>query len=251
MLCASSRSATTCCCTWRAKPARASRPRAAPVSTTRTVSTGTTRRSPASASSARSSRRSRTSRLRASIRRLATGPARMSARAARRATGRRSWSEPPLRPVSSMRAESAAARPGLFLYRLDAQRFCEGGALSDGGNLHSWLVHTLRDVADDELASRPPAGHGLVFNAFLGGERSLGWNPDRRGELRGLSFATSALDILQAALENVCYQLADCARLPRWHRFGRRDRRRTPSEPRVDADSRGCPRPEPRALRRE
>src|SRR5206468_6509677 len=39
-------------------------------------------------------------------------------------------------------ADRADPRPGLFLYRLDADRFCEGGALSDGGNLHAWLVRT-------------------------------------------------------------------------------------------------------------
>ena len=106
-------------------------------------------------------------------------------------------------------AGSADPRPGLFLYRLDEGRFCEGGALSDGGNLHAWLLQVLRDVPAAGLAERPPAAHGLVFSPFLGGERSLGWNADRRGAIRGLSFATSAADIAQAALEGVCYQLAD------------------------------------------
>jgi gluconokinase len=106
-------------------------------------------------------------------------------------------------------AASAEPRPGLFLYRLDAERFCEGGALSDGGNLHAWLVRTLRDVDDRELAERPPAAHGLVFLPFLGGERSLGWDASRRGVIRGLSFATTPADIAQAALEGVAYQLAD------------------------------------------
>ncbi len=106
-------------------------------------------------------------------------------------------------------AGSADPRPGLFLYRLDKGRFCEGGALSDGGNLHAWLRQVLRDVPAAGLAERPPAAHGLVFSPFLGGERSLGWNADRRGSIRGLSFATSAADIAQAALEGVCYQLAD------------------------------------------
>jgi len=106
-------------------------------------------------------------------------------------------------------AASAEPRPGLFLYRLDAQRFCEGGALSDGGNLHAWLVRTLQGFDDRELAERPPAGHGLVFLPFLGGERSLGWDASRRGAIRGLSFATTPADIAQAALEGVAYQLAD------------------------------------------
>ena len=106
-------------------------------------------------------------------------------------------------------APSADARPGLFLYRLDGERFCEGGALSDGGNLHAWLVRTLAAFDDAGLADLEPAAHGLVFEPFLGGERSLGWDATRRGAIHGLSFATTPLDIAQAALEAVCYRLAD------------------------------------------
>jgi gluconokinase len=105
-------------------------------------------------------------------------------------------------------APSAEARPGLFLYRVDERRFCEGGALSDGGNLHAWLLRTLRDLDEGGLADREPAAHGLTFLPFLGGERSLGWNPNRRGLVAGLSFATTPADIAQAALEGVAYRFA-------------------------------------------
>lgn len=105
-------------------------------------------------------------------------------------------------------APRAEPRPGLFLYRLDGDRFCEGGALSDGGNLHAWLLQTLRDLDTSKLADRPAAAHGLTFLPFLGGERSLGWNARRRGSIDGLSFATTPEDIAQAALEGVCYRLA-------------------------------------------
>ena len=101
-------------------------------------------------------------------------------------------------------APSADPKPGVFLYRLDQRRFCEGGALSDGGNLHAWLEHTLRDA---EPADVPD--HGLAFLPFLGGERSLGWDPGRRGLVSGLTFATSPGEIAQAALEGVVYRLAD------------------------------------------
>jgi gluconokinase len=106
-------------------------------------------------------------------------------------------------------ADHAVPRPGLFLYRLDARRFCEGGALSDGGNLHAWIVRTLHDHDAHAIADAPAAAHGLVFLPFLGGERSLGWNPARRGAIHGLSFATTPADIAQAALEGVAYRLAD------------------------------------------
>jgi gluconokinase len=103
----------------------------------------------------------------------------------------------------------ADPRPGLFLYRVESAGFCEGGALSDGGNVHAWLLRTLRDVDTTEIAERPAGAHGLRFLTFLGGERSLGWDADRRGTIDGLTFATTPLDIAQAALEGVCYQLAD------------------------------------------
>ena len=106
-------------------------------------------------------------------------------------------------------AASAEPRPGLFLYRLDDRRFCEGGALSDGGNLHAWLVRTLTEFDGTGLAEREPGAHGLVFEPYLGGERSLGWDASRRGAVHGLSFATTPLDIAQAALEGVAYRLAD------------------------------------------
>jgi gluconokinase len=105
-------------------------------------------------------------------------------------------------------APAADPSPGLFLYRLDARRFCEGGALSDGGNLHAWLLATLRDTDTAAIADRPAAAHGLVFLPFLGGERSLGWDATRRGVVSGLSFATTPLDVAQAALEGVCYRIA-------------------------------------------
>jgi gluconokinase len=100
------------------------------------------------------------------------------------------------------------ARSGLFLYRLDDERLCEGGALSDGGNLHAWLSSTLRDLDTTGIAEREPAAHGLVFLPFLGGERSLGWDATLRGAVEGLSFATTPLDLAQAALEAVCYRFA-------------------------------------------
>jgi gluconokinase len=99
---------------------------------------------------------------------------------------------------------SAEPKPGIFLYRLDDSRFCEGGALSDGGNLYAWLEHTLREAGPTDVLN-----HGLTFLPFLGGERALGWDPNRRGLVSGLTFATSPGEIAQAAFEGVVYRLAD------------------------------------------
>lgn len=104
-------------------------------------------------------------------------------------------------------AEHAEPRPGLFLYRLDRDRFVAGGALSDGGNLHAWLERTVQlpDEPDEERE------HGLTFLPLLGGERSPGWNGRARGALSGLTFETTPEDILRAALDGVAYRLAELA----------------------------------------
>jgi gluconokinase len=106
--------------------------------------------------------------------------------------------------------ETATPQPrdGLFLYRVDGRRVCEGGALSDGGNLHDWLRGALAPFDEAGLADRPPAAHGLTVLPFLGGERALGWDAGRRGSIHGLTFATTPADLAQAALEAVCYRLA-------------------------------------------
>jgi gluconokinase len=108
--------------------------------------------------------------------------------------------------------EQPLPRPGLFLYRVDDRRVLEGGALSDGGNLHAWLERTLAD-AHGSLADRDPGSHGLTFLPFLGGERSTGWDPNRIGVLAGLTFDTTPLDIRQAGLEGIAFRLAEIADL--------------------------------------
>lgn len=109
-------------------------------------------------------------------------------------------------------SERPQPKPGLFLYLADARRVVEGGALSDGGNLHDWLERTLAP-AQGSLADRDPRDHGLVFLPFLGGERSTGWNPDARGTVHGLTFHTTPLDLRQAAYEGVAFRFAAIADL--------------------------------------
>jgi gluconokinase len=108
--------------------------------------------------------------------------------------------------------ESPQPRPGLFLYRLDERRVLEGGALSDGGNLHAWLERTLAS-AEGSLLERGPDEHGLTFLPFLGGERSPGWDPDATGAIAGLTFDTTPRDIRQAGLEGVAFRFAAIADL--------------------------------------
>jgi gluconokinase len=104
--------------------------------------------------------------------------------------------------------EAPMPRPGLFLYRVDADRVAEGGALSDGGNMHHWLTEILRN-SEGSLADRDPSSHGLTFVTLLGGERSTGWHQHARGVIHGLTFDTTAMDIRQAALEGIGFRFAD------------------------------------------
>jgi gluconokinase len=99
-------------------------------------------------------------------------------------------------------------REGLFCYFLDEHRVVEGGAVSDGGNLHAWLERTLRL---DRVEVREPDAHGLTFLPLLGGERSPGWNSHATGAVTGLTFRTDASDLRQAALEGIAYRLAEVA----------------------------------------
>jgi gluconokinase len=98
-------------------------------------------------------------------------------------------------------------RPGLFLYRLDADRLVEGGAISDGGNLLDWLGRTLRAEKPADEAG------GVAFAAQFGGERSPGWDPRARGAITGLTFDTTPEQIYRAALEGVARTFAEIAAL--------------------------------------
>jgi gluconokinase len=113
------------------------------------------------------------------------------------------------------RAPRGTLPAGLWCYRLDADRLVTGGALSNGGNLHAWLVETLR--LDDRkleatLQRMAPTGHGLTFLPHLAGERSLGYAPQAFGAISGLTSATRPEDIARAGLEAVAIE---CARINR------------------------------------
>lgn len=108
--------------------------------------------------------------------------------------------------------ETPMPRAGLFLYCVDERRVVEGGSFSDGGNVYRWLGDTLAN-ADGSLADRDPDSHGLTFVTLLGGERSPGWHQHAKGLIHGLTFATTPLDIRQAALEGVAFRFEEVAAL--------------------------------------
>jgi gluconokinase len=87
-----------------------------------------------------------------------------------------------------------------------------GGALSEGGNLLSWLDDVLKLPAlkdtDPLISPIAPDSHGLTILPFVSGERSLGWHADARMTIAGLSIHTKPADILRAGFEALAYQLA-------------------------------------------
>ncbi len=111
-----------------------------------------------------------------------------------------------------MRAGPVRAFPfGLFCYRVDAERHLIGGAVSNAGNLRAWCIRELRlDDAqvEPQLAARPLPRHGLTVLPFWSAERAPTWDEDRRGRIDGLTFSTTALDILQALTEASYYRIA-------------------------------------------
>jgi gluconokinase len=100
---------------------------------------------------------------------------------------------------------------GLWLYLIDAKRAVFGGALSEGGNLLTWLDSVLKlpALADAEslVAALQPDGHGLTILPFLAGERSPGWHANARMTISGIQAHTSPADLLRAGMEALAYQL--------------------------------------------
>lgn len=113
------------------------------------------------------------------------------------------------------RAPRGKLPAGLWCYRVDADRLITGGALSNGGNLHAWLLQTLRldgGKLESRLQRMVPTAHGLTFLPHLAGERSLGYAPHAFGAISGLTSATTPEDIARAGLEAVAIE---CARINR------------------------------------
>ncbi len=113
---------------------------------------------------------------------------------------------------SVWRAESVEIPSGPWCYRADGSRFVMGGALSDGGNLISWLRDTLRLPEPREterlLAEMEPDSHGLTFLPLLAGERGPGWADEANGTIAGLSMTSAPVEILRAAMEAVALRFA-------------------------------------------
>lgn len=104
---------------------------------------------------------------------------------------------------------------GLFCYRVDAQRFLVGGAVSNAGNLRAWCLRELKLPSEveleTELAKRPGPDHGLVVLPFWTAERAPTWNEEATGQIHGITQHTTSIDLLQAITEATYHRLARIA----------------------------------------
>lgn len=111
----------------------------------------------------------------------------------------------------------ARAPFGLFCYRVDAERYLVGGAISNAGNLRAWCVRELDtgspEELEAELTKRPGPDHGLTVLPFWAAERAPTWNEDLRGTILGITHATTGVDLLQAITEATYHRLAQISEL--------------------------------------
>lgn len=101
-----------------------------------------------------------------------------------------------------------------WCYYLADGRWILGGATNNGGNVLGWfkdLMAVREPISYDDLlalAQDAPAGaSGLIFLAFLAGERAPGWNANARGVLLGLALSHGASHIARSILEGTVFQL--------------------------------------------
>jgi gluconokinase len=105
---------------------------------------------------------------------------------------------------------STMPSPALWCYRVDATNTLWGGATSEGGNVHAWLLRNLaldREKLEHNLSAMPPDSHGLTVLPLFVGERSPGFADHARATLDGVSLGTTPVQIARACLEAVAYRL--------------------------------------------
>ena len=88
-----------------------------------------------------------------------------------------------------------------------------------GGGVLGWIRGVLGrpDASFEELtaqAERAPAGSGgLIFLPYLAGERTPIWSSTARGVFIGLTYATTAADVVRALLEGCAFAILDNLRI--------------------------------------
>jgi gluconokinase len=97
---------------------------------------------------------------------------------------------------------------GGWTYRVDERRAIAGGALSNAGNVLSWLGRTFPSVDLRAVAKRAGDAGGLVALPLLAGDRSPSWDDGARAAIAGIGLGTSPEAIAQAMIEGVAHRFA-------------------------------------------
>ncbi|SCL69560.1 gluconokinase [Micromonospora peucetia] len=100
----------------------------------------------------------------------------------------------------------------LWRYRVDHDHVVTGAAYSSGGNLFAWADRELRLPEGAELEAalaRVPPDGGRPVNVRFGGDRPPGLAPAGSGELRGLSFGSTAVEMLAGLMRGLCDLVAE------------------------------------------
>jgi xylulokinase len=108
---------------------------------------------------------------------------------------------------------------GLWSFRSPARGVdIVGGPVNAHGLALEWLsTITGRSVSEllDLAAQAAPGAGGVFLLPYLNGERAPRWNPSLRGELSGISTATTVADLARATLEGAAYGLAHIVQMLR------------------------------------
>ncbi|MGN9775900.1 FGGY family carbohydrate kinase [Micromonospora sp. H33] len=100
----------------------------------------------------------------------------------------------------------------LWRYRVDHDHVVTGAAYSSGGNLFTWAKRELRlpeGAALNEALALVPVDGGRPANVRFGGDRPPGVAPAGSGEVRGLSFGTTSVEIFAGLMRGLCDLVAE------------------------------------------
>ncbi len=102
---------------------------------------------------------------------------------------------------------TAACQPG------DEVRYALEGSVFIGGAVVQWLRDGLGIIQSapeiEKLATSVPDSGGVFFVPAFSGLGAPHWDPEARGIIVGIERGTTAAHIARAAMEGICYQVAD------------------------------------------
>src|SRR5881628_3651159 len=98
--------------------------------------------------------------------------------------------------------------PGGWTYHLDRRRVVAGGALSNGGNVLTWLAETFPSVDPATLWRDDAPADDVITLPLLAGDRSPTWDDAARAAIAGIGLATRPDAIARAMIEGVAHRAA-------------------------------------------